>query len=50
MNVESGLPPEKAMEILKQGGLVVNISEAALILEFLNKIAYISLNASKHTI
>jgi len=48
MNVESEITPEKAMKILKQGGLEVTINQAGLIVEFLNKLADISLNVAQN--
>lgn len=46
--MESGkskeLNPERVMEILKKKGTQVNIEEAKIILEFVNKFVHIAIN------
>lgn len=41
---EKGLSPERVMQILEKKGTHINIEEAKIILEFVNKIACIAVN------
>jgi hypothetical protein len=41
---EKGLTPERVRQILKKKGTHVDIEEAKIILEFINKIAHIAVN------
>ncbi len=38
------LTPERVVEILKKKGTTVNIEEAKVILDFVNKIAHVAVN------
>ncbi|WP_352423380.1 hypothetical protein [Proteiniphilum sp.] len=39
-----GLTPERVIQILKKKGTYVNLEEAKIILDFVNKIAHIAVN------
>lgn len=41
---ENIIKPEKAVQLLKEGGLIVTIDQAKLILEFLYKLADVALS------
>lgn len=43
------IPPEKAMQILNQGGLNVNLEQTKLILDFLYKMAHIAITKCEKT-